>query len=152
MPKDAPKGPLAENRRARFDHDILDTFEAGLELLGPEVKSVRAGRLVLAGSHALIRGGEMWLLNAQIPPYQPKNPGNDYEPDRTRRLLMKKEEIRGLTGKLAEKGLTLVPLKAYAKHGLVKVELGLARSRKAQDKREAVKKRETDREMRRAAS
>ncbi|HEU4752039.1 MAG TPA: SsrA-binding protein SmpB [Armatimonadota bacterium] len=149
MRKNAPAGPLAENRRARFDYEILETYEAGLELSGPEVKSVRAGRLVLAGSHALVRGGEAWLLNAQIPAYQPKNAGNDYEPDRTRRLLLHRAEIAALTGKLAEKGLALVPLKAYSSHGLVKIELGLARSRKAQDKREAIKKRETEREIRR---
>jgi len=149
---------LAENRRARFDYDILETYEAGLELLGQEVKSAKGGRLQLAGSYVVIRpalrrglrrgeGGEAWLLNSQIPAYQPKNMREDYDPGRSRRLLLHSGEIRTLRGKLNEKGLSLLPLRAYSKHGIIKVELGLGRSRKAHDKREAIKKREAKREM-----
>jgi len=143
---------LAENRRARFDYDILETYEAGLELLGQEVKSAKGGRLQLAGSHTVIRGGEAWLLNSQIPAYQPKNMREDYDPGRSRRLLLHSGEIRTLRGKLNEKGLSLLPLRAYTKHGIVKLELGLGRSRKAHDKREAIKKRDVKREMRRVSA
>ena len=141
---------LAENRRARFDYHILESFEAGLELLGQEVRSVKTGKVNLAGTYAVIRGGEAWLLNADIPAYQPKNAAEAYDPKRTRRLLMKKSEIASLTGKLHEKGLVLVPLKAYAKRGIVKLELGLGRSKKAHDKRESLKEKTVAREMRRA--
>lgn len=142
---------LAENRRARFDYDILEKYEAGLELSGQEVKSAKAGRMNLAGSYAVIRGGEAWLLNAHLPPYQPKNAPTDYEPARTRRLLLRREEIKDLLGRLHEKGLSLLPLRAYVKRGLVKLELGLGRSRKSKDKREVLKKRSVEREMRRVA-
>ncbi len=141
---------LAENRRARFDYDILEKYEAGLELSGQEVKSAKGGKMNLAGSYAVIRGGEAWLLNAQIPPHQPKNAPADYDPARTRRLLLRREEIKNLLGRLHEKGLSLLPLRAYAKRGLVKLELGLGRSRKDKDKREVLKKRSVEREMRRA--
>jgi SsrA-binding protein len=140
---------LSENRRGRFDYDISDSYEAGIELEGQEVKSVKAGRGNLSGSHVLIRNGEAWLMNASIPPYQPKNADENYDPSRTRRLLLKQAEIRALTGRVAEKGIALIPLRMYESHGLVKVELGLGRSRKAHDKRELLKKRDTDREMRR---
>jgi len=141
---------LAENRRARFDYEILENYEAGIELLGTEVKSVKAGQMNLAGSYAVIRGGDAWLLNAQIPPYQPKNAPKDYDPARTRRLLLHNKEIAELIGKLHEKSLSLLPLKAFIKHGFIKLDLGLGRSRKAKDKRDFIKKRETEREMRRA--
>lgn len=139
---------LAENRRARFDYEILETLEAGAELLGLEVKSVRAGRMNLGGSYAVIRGGELWLLNADIPPYQPGNTPKDYDSKRSRRLLLHKEELKGLIGKLHEKGLTLVPLRAYSKKNIIKIELGIARSRRKGDKREVLKKRAVEREMR----
>ncbi len=139
---------LSENRRARFDYEVLETFEAGIELLGTEVKSAKESRVNLSGSHAVIRGGEAWLLNADIPPYQPKNAPEDYDPKRTRRLLLHQSEIKSLTGKLHEKGLALVPLLAYLKNGLIKIELGLAKSRKKRDKREVLKKRAHEREMR----
>lgn len=139
---------LAENRRAHFDYHILETIEAGIELQGQEVKSVKAGRVNLAGTYAVIRGGEAWLLNADIPAYQPKNAPDGYDPKQTRRLLMQRSEIALLTGKLHEKGLALVPLKAYAKRGIVKLELGLGRSKKAHDKREALKEQAARREMR----
>src|SRR5437870_5078093 len=93
---------LAENRRARFDYEILETLEAGLELSGGEIKSIRAGKANLAGSYVIIRGGEAWLINAQIPPYQPKNTLPDYDPGHTRRLLLKKTEIAHLLGRTSE--------------------------------------------------
>ncbi len=139
---------LAENRRARFDYDILETFEAGIELTGQEVKSVKGGRCNLSGAYAILRGGEVVLLNAEIPAYQPKNAPADYDPSRTRRLLLRREEIKELTGKLHENGLTLVPLSLYTKRGMIKAALGLARSRKKHDKREVLKKRTAQREMR----
>lgn len=141
---------LSENRRARFDYDILETYEAGIELLGTEVKSAKGGRFTLRGSYAVIRGGEAWLLNAEIPPYQPKNAPGDYDSKRTRRLLLRQSEIKGLIGKLHEKGLSLLALKAYLKRGLIKIELGLGRSRKGHDKREVLTKRAHEREMRMA--
>jgi SsrA-binding protein len=141
---------LTKNRRAHFDYAILETHEAGLSLLGTEVKSVKHGRMNLAGSYVIIRGGEAWLVGADIPPYQPKNAPPDYDPRRTRRLLLHKNEIRYLTGKLHEKGLTLVPLRAYVKKNLVKLELGLGKSRKKADRRELLKRRAHEREMRAA--
>lgn len=140
--------PFAENRRGRFDYEILETYEAGIELRGTEVKSVKNGRMNLSGSHAIIRSNEAWLLNADIPSYQPKNSPPDYDPKRTRKLLLHQSEIKGLLGKLHEKGLSLIPLTAYAKKGFIKIELGLGRSRKKHDKREILKKRATEREMR----
>src|SRR3989344_5995193 len=97
---------LSENRRARFDYDIIETYEAGIELIGTEVKSVKQNRLNLAGSYGIIRENEAWLLNADIPPYQPKNAPPDYDSKRSRRLLLHEKEIKALTGKLHEKGLS----------------------------------------------
>ncbi len=141
--------PLSENRRARFDYDILETIEAGIELFGYEVKSVKAGHGALAGAYAIIRGGEVFLVNSQIPPYQKNNVPQDYDPSRTRRLLLRKEEIKELTGKLKEKGLSLVALAFTTNKNLVKVQLGLGRSRKKSDKRELLKKRTHQREIER---
>lgn len=141
---------LAENRRARFDYEILDTYEAGIELLGFEVKTIKTGRGNLTGSFAVVKNNEVFLLNANIPPYQPKNAPKDYQPDRTRRLLLKKTEIKELLGKTSQSGLTLVPLKIYLKRGMIKILLGLARHKKKGDKRETIKKRETQRDIDRA--
>lgn len=141
---------IAENRRARFDYDISETYEAGIELRGYEVKSAKGGRFQIAGARVLIRGGEAWLVNSHIPPYQPKNMPTDYEEDRSRRLLLTKEEIKSLTGALQEKGRTLVPLRAYLKNGFIKLELGIGRQQKKSDKREVIKKRSHEREMRSA--
>jgi SsrA-binding protein len=149
MPRKTSIKPIAENRRARFDFEILEGFEAGIELTGQEVKSAKLGHFSLAGSYGVVRGNEAWLLNAQIPAYQPKNAPKGYNPARTRRLLLKREEIKELIGKLREKSLTLVPVKAYIKNGFVKLELGLCRSRKAADKRELLKKRTVERELQR---
>ena len=141
---------IATNKRAYFDYEILETYEAGIELLGFEVKSIKTGRVNLAGAYVVIRGNQAWLLNADIPAYQPKNAPPDYDPKRTRRLLLKKSEITNLIGRTQEKGLTLLPLKVYTKgkSGKIKIEIGLAKSKKKADKREAIKKREAEREMR----
>jgi SsrA-binding protein len=139
---------IAENRRARFDYEITKSYEAGIELHGHEVKSVKSGRLQIAGSRVLIRGGEAWLVNAHIPAYQPKNIPGDYEEDRARRLLLTKKELDELTGALREKAHMLIPLEARIKHGFIKLELGLGRARKTSDKREVIKKRMHNREMR----
>ncbi|HVO28663.1 MAG TPA: SsrA-binding protein SmpB [Candidatus Paceibacterota bacterium] len=139
--------PIAENRRARFDYEISGTYEAGIELRGHEVKSAKIGRFQVAGARVLIRGGEAYLVNAHIPPYQPKNTPDGYEEDRARRLLLTKAEIKELTGALREKGRMLIPLRAAVKRGLVKIELGLARPRKKSDQREVIRKRAHRREM-----
>jgi SsrA-binding protein len=140
---------ISTNKRAYFDYEILETFEAGIELRGYEVKSIKTGRINLAGSYAIIRNNQAWLLNADIPPYQPKNTPTDYDPKRTRRLLFKKSEIKNLIGRVKEKGLTLVPLKVYTKHQKIKIEIGLGKSRRKADKRELIKKREVEREIKR---
>jgi len=136
---------IATNRRARFEYEILETFEAGMALLGPEVKSLREGRANLADAYATVRRGEALLLHLHISPYEQAGRDNP-NPRRDRRLLLHKAEIRRLTGKLAERGFTLVPLRLYWKNGRAKVELGLARGKRLHDKRETIKRRESDRE------
>jgi len=142
---------ITENKKARFDYQILETYEAGIELKGFEVKAIKSGRINLAGSYAIIRDHQVWLLNADIPPYQPKNTPADYDSKRTRRLLLNKKEIKNLIGSTQEKGLTLVPLKVYTKgkQQKIKVEIGLAKSRKKADKRELIKKRNIEADIRR---
>jgi len=142
---------LVENKRAKFDYEILETLEAGIELRGFEVKSIKSGRINLAGSYVVVRNNGARFLNADISPYQPKNMPADYDSKRTRRLLLRKSELRNLIGRIQEKGLTLVPLKIYTKGkaGRIKIEIGLGKSRKKRDKRELIKKRGTEREMRR---
>lgn len=137
---------LSENRRAEFDYEILEKFEVGVSLIGQEVKSVKEGHMNLSGSYALLRGGEIWLVNAQIPAWQPNNAKQDYEPGRDRRLLLTKDEIKILAGRLHEKSLSLVPLKSYLNRNLIKLTLGLGRSRKKADKRDVIKKRDIERE------
>ena len=141
---------LIEHKKARFDYEILEEFEAGLELLGHEVKALRQAQGKLEGAHVIIRGGEAYVTGMSIPPYQPKNTPKDYDPHQTRRLLVTKKEKQHLTGKERESGLTLVPLKAYIKGRLVKLELGLGQHKTKADTREVIKKRETDRDIRRA--
>jgi len=141
---------ITTNKRAYFDYQILETIEAGVELKGFEVKAIKTGRINLAGSYVVIRNNEAWLINADIPAYQPKNAPIDYDSKRTRRLLLKKSEIKNLIGSIVEKGLTLMPLKVYTKNRKVKIEIGLGKSRKKKDKRELIKKREAKREMRRS--
>lgn len=140
---------LALNKRAEFDYEILETFEAGLVLKGFEVKSVKLGHISLSGSYVVIKNGEAYLLNATISPFQPKNTPKDYEPTRTRKLLLHKKEIECLIGKSGQKGLTLVPIKVYIKKDKLKLEFGIGRGKRKIDKREKIKKRETEREIER---
>ena len=141
---------IATNKKAYFDYEILETYEAGIELKGYEVKSIKTGHINLAGTYVLIRNNEAWLVNADIPPYQPKNMPADYDSKRSRRLLLRREEISELIGKTHEKGLTIIPLKVYNKGRRVKIEIGLGRGKKKSDKREVIRKRETQREISRA--
>ena len=143
---------LSVNRHATFDYEILDTYEAGIELLGFEVKAIKTGHVNLTGSFVIIRDGQAVLLNASVPAHQPKNAPKNYEPARTRRLLLHKKEIRELIGKTAQKGLTLVPLKMYNKNNKIKLLIGLAKHKQKHDKRESIKKRDVSRETRRTLS
>ncbi|MEK9209330.1 MAG: SsrA-binding protein SmpB [Patescibacteria group bacterium] len=140
---------LLENRRVKFDYELLEKFEAGLELRGFEVKSLKNKRGSLAGSHVIIRAGESFIIGMEIPAYQPKNAPPDFDPQRTRKLLLTKKEINYLEGKGQEKGLTLIPLQVYTKGTLVKLSLALARGLKKYDKRERIKKKEAKRKIER---
>ena len=140
---------ITQNRRARHDYEILDTVEAGLVLVGPEVKSLRDGRANLSDAYAAIRGSEAWLVNAHISPY-PQASRENPDPRRERKLLLHRSEIARLAGQVAERGLTIVPLSLYFKAGRAKVELGLARGKRSHDKREAIRRREQEREIERA--
>lgn len=140
---------FAYNRKAVFDYEIIEKYEAGLSLRGHEVKAIKIGRMNLSGSFVAVKNNELFLLNAFIPPYQPKNTPPDYDPYRSRKLLLKKEEIASLIGKTRQKGLTLVPLRIYTKRGLIKLEFALAKGKRKVDKREKIKKREVKRQMER---
>jgi SsrA-binding protein len=140
---------VATNRKARFEYEILETVEAGIALLGPEVKSLRAGNASLADAYAVVRGREAFLVGAHISPYAQASRENP-DPRRERKLLLHRAEIARLGGRLAERGLTLVPLQLYFRDGRAKVELALARGRRRHDRREAIARREQERELRRA--
>jgi SsrA-binding protein len=140
---------LLENKKAYFDYEILEKFEAGLELKGWEVKSLKNKRGNLAGSRAIIRGGEAFLVGIDIPLYQPANIPQEAETQRTIKLLLRKKEIDYLEGKSRQKGLTIVPLKIYTKGRRIKVEIALVKGKKKRDKREKIKKRETKRNIER---
>lgn len=140
----------ADNRQARYQYEILETYEAGLALLGTEVKSIREGKVNLRDGFANVKGGEVWLHNVHISPHKMTNLAYNHEPRRTRKLLLHKQEIRKLIGQTEQKGLTLVPLKMYFKDGRVKVSIALARGKKLHDKRESLKKKQDKREMARA--
>jgi SsrA-binding protein len=140
---------VATNRRARHNFDILETFEAGIVLTGPEVKSLRAGRATIAEAYARLRDGEVWLEGLHIPPYETA-PRQGYQPTRPRKLLLHRDQIARLTARTAEQGLTLVPLKVYFTRGLAKVELGVGRGRRKYEKRQSIAEREHRREMERA--
>jgi len=142
------KKTIAVNRKARRDYEIIEFFEAGMVLKGTEVKSLREGRINLKDSYAMVRQGEMFLLNAHISPYSHGNLQN-HDPLRDRKLLLHKSEIKRLTGKTEEKGLTLVPLKVYFSNGRVKVELALAKGKRHHDKRDTIKRRDAEREIER---
>lgn len=140
---------IAVNRRARHDYELQETFEAGLVLTGSEVKALRAGKANLKDSYGRLERDEVWLWNAHISPYGPASQFG-HEPTRTRKLLLHREEIQRLTGKVKERGLTLVPLRLYFKNGRAKVQIALARGKKHHDKRAAIREREVQREMDRA--
>jgi SsrA-binding protein len=140
---------LAENKKAFYDYEILETFEAGIELIGIEVKSLRAHGATLEGAHVIIRGGEAFLIQMNIPPFQVANTPKDYDPLRVRRLLLNKAELNKLANLESGRGLTIVPIKVYNKVRVVKLEIAVARGKKEFDKRQSIKKRESDRESRR---
>ena len=140
---------ISENRRARHDYNLLERFEAGLVLTGTEVKSLREGHATLQRAFAELREGEVWLVGAHIPEYAQGNMAN-HDPDRDRKLLLRRREIDSLLGKVQQRGLTIVPTKLYFKDGRVKVELALARGKDVRDKRRAVAEREARRDMERA--
>jgi SsrA-binding protein len=139
---------LSENRKASYDYNILEKFEAGMVLFGQEVKSIKTGHINLASSYVVIRDLEPILIGVKVPPYQPNNAGADYNEGRERKLLLNKKEIDYLSGKIKQKGFSLVPLKIYEKSGRVKLEFGLAKGKKKYDKKEAIKKRDIDRDIR----
>ena len=143
---------LIYNKKVGMDYEILETFEAGLELFGHEVKSIRSRQGSLLGAHVTVRGGEAYLISANIPPYQEKNTPKEYDPRRNRRLLLTKEEIHKLASLEAKKGLTIVPISVYNKGRKVKAEIAIVRGKKKHDKRQAIKKRDTDREIQREFS
>jgi SsrA-binding protein len=140
---------IAENRKAFHDYHILETFEAGVALLGTEVKAIREGNVNLRDSYARVDDGEVWIYNVHIKPYSHRGYA-DHEPTRKRKLLLHRQEIRKLIGRTVERGMTLVPTRMYFKDGRVKVALGLAKGKQAHDKRETIKRREADRETRAA--
>lgn len=148
MPAEGERTVVA-NRRARHDYHLEETYEAGVQLLGSEVKSLRAGRASLQDAYAKVRGGEVWLVNMHIAPYEQAGPFN-HDPLRPRKLLLHRAEIRQLVGKVKERGYTLVPLRVYFRRGLAKVELALARGKKQYDKRADIRKREAQRQIARA--
>ncbi len=138
---------LSENKKAYFTYQILEKFEAGISLNGQEVKSMKLGRINLMGSYVVIRNEEVYLVGANVPAYQPKNAPPDYDPQRSRKLLLRKKEINYLIGKSQQKGLTMMPLKVYTNNGKIKLEFGIGKGKKKFDKRETIKKRDTEREM-----
>lgn len=140
---------FAKNKKAFFDYEILEKYEAGIELFGFEVKSIKNSNISLKGSFVTIKGNEAYLLNTLIPSYQPKNTPANYDPSRTRKLLLKKEEIKNLIGKAKQKGLTLVPLCVYNKGSKIKIEIALVKSKKKFQKKEKIKKRDIERETER---
>ena len=141
---------FAENRKIFFEYEILETFEAGIVLFGYETKAVKTGHINLSGSFVAIKNEELFLTNADIPPYQPKNTPPEYDPRRSRKLLLHKAEIKSLIGKIKQKGLTLAPLKVYTQKGKIKLQFGIAKGKKTHDKRETIKRREFNRQKERA--
>lgn len=137
---------VSDNRKARFNYEFIETYEAGIELTGPEVKSIKSGHISINESFATVKGNEIWLTNAHVSPYKPASI-NNAEPTRPRRLFLKKKEIDHLLGKVQAEGFTMVPTKVYLSHGLIKVELALARGKKKHDKRETIKKRDIERDV-----
>ena len=149
MSKQSRNRTVASNRRARFDYEIIDTFEAGLVLFGTEIKSIRAGQVSLSDAYARPENGELWLENAHIAAYAAGNL-NNHEPKRSRKLLLHRDQIYRLTKQVAERGLTLVPLRLYLHGGYAKIELAVTRGKKRFDKRRVIIEREREREARAA--
>ncbi|KRL40177.1 SsrA-binding protein SmpB [Lacticaseibacillus manihotivorans] len=147
--KPKPDNLLAQNKKAYHDYNILETYEAGVALTGTEIKSVRAGKTTLRDGYARVRNGEAWLENVHITPYAEGNQFN-VDPMRNRKLLLHKKEIRKLEVSLTEKGLTIVPLRMYLKHGYAKVLIGVAQGKKNYDKRESLKRKDQERDIQRA--
>lgn len=141
--------PILENKKAHFDYQILETFEAGISLTGQEVKSIMAGKANMSGAFVVVRPKEASLINFKILPYQPLNKGADFIEDRSRQLLLHKEQIDYLIGKAKEGGLAIIPLTIYRKKSKIKLAIGLAKHKSKHDKRETIKKRETQREIKR---
>lgn len=141
--------PLVQHKRARFDFELLDTYEAGIELAGHEVKAVRASRAVLDGAHVIVRGSEAYLVGAQIAPYQGANTPAGYDPEQPRRLLLSREQIAELANASEQRGLTVVPIMMYNKGRYIKLSIAIARGKKKADKRETLKARDTKREIER---
>lgn len=141
--------PFIENKKAGFDYEFLDTFEAGAELFGFEVKAIRKGMGNLEGARVMIRGGEAFLVGATVSPYQTKNTPDSYDPERTRKLLLNKKEISTLAGAESQKGLTIVPKKWYNRNRKVKLEVAVAKHKKKYDKRQTLKERDTKRQIER---
>lgn len=140
---------LVKNKKASFDYEIREKFESGIELLGLEVKSLRKKQGRLEGAHVVVRGGEVYLIGANIPPYQPVNTPKTYDSGRSRRLLLNKKEISALVGKEKEGGQTIIPLAFYEKGRKIKLEIAVVRGKKKYDKRESIKKREDNRRIER---
>ena len=143
---------FSENKKALFDYNILENFEAGVVLFGQEVKSIKTGHINLASSYIVLKGQEPFLVGVKVPPYQPNNAGSDYNDERQRKLLLNKKEINYLIGKTKVKGFSLIPLKIYEKNGRIKLEFGLAKGKKKYDKKEKIKKRDIEREINRELS
>ena len=139
----------AENRKIYFNYEILEKYEAGIELYGSEVKAVRSGKMSLEGAFVIVRGGECFLINANTPPYQPNNTPKEYDPLRNKKLLLTKKEIRVLSDSGNNKSLTIVPISVYNKGRKIKISIALAKGKKKFDKRETIKKRDNDRDVRR---
>jgi len=138
---------ISENKKAYFNYQILEKFNAGIVLQGQEVKSIKTRGVNLAGSYVVIRQNEVFWIGAKIPPYQPKNAPPDYDPERSRKLLLEKKEIKRLIGKTKEKGLTLIPLRLYTKNTKIKLEFALAKGKKKFEKKELLKKRAVEKEI-----
>ncbi len=141
---------LAINKRAKADYTILETFDAGIKLTGAEVKSTKLGGMRLVGSFVTVHNNQVFLTNAHISRYKPAGPQPDYDPERSRALLVTRNELNRIGGRLRQKGFTLIPLRAYTAHNLIKIEFGVGRGRKEYEKRDVIKKRESDRAIKRA--
>ena len=143
---------LIANKKIELDYEILETFEAGIELIGLEVKSLRKNQGSLLGSHIIVRGGEAFIIASTIPPYQENNTSESYDPKRNRKILLSKIELQKLASLETKSGLTIVPVSMYNKGTKIKVEIAVVRGKKKHDKREAIKKHDTDRDLRRQFS